>query len=1361
MTVSDTIKPITSNLVVSSQGVSGIPGLALLAASALRGQSASLSGRIEDNRPGLGVPARDAVAGEYVYGHASDIHADLNSPLILTGEFTLHWFAKREHTLGHFDTIIGNDGGSAIVGYTTSQDSLFIRNNAGSSLTETNIGSTDSWHSLTVRRDSSNNLYLRVDVSAEVDLGTFSGTLTLDRLLNNGSLGANVLNGYLSDLQIFNSDVGESGAHQLATLGENALPNVDRLAWFKCDSRHETLLLDSSGNGNHATLSGHTHLTFRASSSDAPVDYLNEKGYSDYHAFSVAGSDYIEYSNAPSIDVGTAGESYTVSVRVVVCEDPSTGIVLCKADSTSGGNYPFYLYYSGSANGIALYLRDDGTPKQSGFADTTLGAATTLTMVVDRATNVAYSYQDGVYLDEIALTPGAGSQDIGPLNIARHLTGSSHFGGIIDNVRIWKGKALDASEVAALSPFVAEGSESFYLPFKDLDITETASGLEPSGYIAPATSITAPRDESNKSKDIYGNPLQYPSKAHKPMQLVDANCFHFDGTDDVVVIADDPAFDITDNLSAFIRTNNDSGAVGVEYILSKFAAAGSQREWAIGVNSSEKVQLLFSGNGSAFALLETDESYTWGGTPRTIGFTKSGTDVVIYVDGVVAPHTVSSGTIPATLFNGTADVVVGGVSDGAGGGAATWDGLLYDARVYAGDSDVLTAEQMLAVHNKTGVEFAGQELKVWLPCSEDAGNIAHNVADPTNNGVISGHTALTFFGTKQPEFHFNSTYGHSRRMNSLIRGSEPTTGIVKDAVTLANTTDPFGSNFALRILPSDLTTGNHRIYYTSNQMAVGQYLVAYAKQVGAGSEFGWTISSGNEGHFTFSIETISGSTGTVVSSQNIGNGWYKLVWKLSSVGTNVMQVHPSTGPSFTPASTADGCDFFIGVVDDWETQDIYPTTASTLARLNDRIPAAQDGSGLDTAGLPVMYPPYTDKLTVSESKVNMHPVAWPTRDWSLPVNLATTVAQTNGTNVPTGVIAPNGRPEGRKFTSTVTGQARVLSTLSSPSDGSYVVSAWAKDSNTDIVSVGARIDSAYPRVEFDLSDLSKTVQNSGATTITDSRITKVGDWYFLEAEMDVTWGTTNQTMLVGGAGFVMTNGDSFEFWNHQAIRGTLADNITIPSGFEDETPPTDWHPDPPELIEYSSEFDNAYWTVNTFVTVTANQDGVADELEADGGGTGVHGRTGYSIENGVFYRLGIKLKKGTSTDPRIRINMSSTKDVTLDWSGTAPLIASGDADFGWIEPVDADGFYEVVVVGKSVSTAASIYLYPSAANTAGANMLAKEISLKRYFPTNPLFHRQRTLAGKLVAVDRVTNYRQPLVGPRLAQAQQFTQTAEV
>ena len=141
--------------------------------------------------------------------------------------------------------------------------------------------------------------------------------------------------------------------------------------------------------------------------------------------------------------------------------------------------------------------------------------------------------------------------------------------------------------------------------------------------------------------------------------------FSLDGTDDFILFADAPEYNWTTKLcaGAWIYKND---LTGTETVISKYLAS-VQGEWIFGANI-QKLRVIF-GNPADGTFLGTWQSsadvITATDTWYHVAFTYDAGTVQLYVNGVAVAGGVAAGSIPATPYNGTADVIVGAYNAGA------------------------------------------------------------------------------------------------------------------------------------------------------------------------------------------------------------------------------------------------------------------------------------------------------------------------------------------------------------------------------------------------------------------------------------------------------------------------------------------------------------------------------------------------------------------------------------------------------------------------------------------------------------------------------------------------------------------------
>jgi hypothetical protein len=300
--------------------------------------------------------------------------------------------------------------------------------------------------------------------------------------------------------------------------------------------------------------------------------------------------------------------------------------------------------------------------------------------------------------------------------------------------------------------------------------------------------VYIPRDESDPTNDVLGNPLTYTGIRPNDAALINSSCADLNGTNQAVRVADNAALDITDNLTVSVwAKNNNSNLISSNVLFSKYDFGNNRREWQLYLDSNEK--LLLALGDPADGTLENVSGTVDAIFPQNINHyaaTFSGGTVKLYVNGVSVAFT-NTATPPSSLFNGSADSIIGGALN-SGAIATFWDGQILDARIYRGESTVLTAAQILSIYEDgiSNVEFEGQSLRARYVCAEGAGTTILDYSGNGNDGAIEN--AASNWGVTQDVLHANllegfSLYEHAssdpirvKFVNGSLRSFTPPTG---------------------------------------------------------------------------------------------------------------------------------------------------------------------------------------------------------------------------------------------------------------------------------------------------------------------------------------------------------------------------------------------------------------------------------------------------------------------------------------------------------------------------------------------------------------------------------------------------------
>jgi hypothetical protein len=288
------------------------------------------------------------------------------------------------------------------------------------------------------------------------------------------------------------------------------------------------------------------------------------------------------------------------------------------------------------------------------------------------------------------------------------------------------------------------------LIYEGIDVPYSWANLV--GYSDGASNVIVPRDESDTTKDVLGNALDYSGIAPRDAELINSPCLDFNGTDQYVEIADDTAFDLSTTLSVSIWAKSDlSDIVSTnDFVFSKYNTITNKREWAIAFSTAEKLMIFLSSNGTDFNQWDSDDAVTinqW----NAIQFVYvGGTSLTVYLNGVEIAGSFTSGSLPASLNNDDQPINIGSYNSATAG---TWNGKLFDARIY---DTALSATDIAAI-------YAGEEIDTdpvfWMPMSEGDGGTTYDVSGNGNHGTIENYVSTMWTNADQDLFHYNVRYG--------------------------------------------------------------------------------------------------------------------------------------------------------------------------------------------------------------------------------------------------------------------------------------------------------------------------------------------------------------------------------------------------------------------------------------------------------------------------------------------------------------------------------------------------------------------------------------------------------------------------
>ena len=390
----------------------------------------------------------------------SDDNVGLSDPSTLdfsTGDWTISTWVKQENANASSNQgIISKYGTHPSITLMADNDNarIFIFTAGGSRSVSSSGLSDGNWHHVVATHDQDGATTLYVD---SVNKGT--STTSIDSLANNNDwkigsrdASANYFNGLINDVAIWGLALTANEVTALYNSGLPLLPTADSGNYASRDDlvgywRNDgvTTWTDRSTNSNNGTVSG-------SPASIIVPEGLNEgrdsQGYylTDTDSISsgirLKGAEYISVQDSESLDLGTSDFTLECWLKTT-----SQGYlrIMDKRDASSG----FTLNVNTSEK-INLELNDGSG--NSGFSGNTAvndGNWHHVVVSADRSANAKF-YLDGALDDTDDISAKNGSlNSVSTLFIGADAPNgdSLFFNGSIDEVRIYKGKALSATEV--------------------------------------------------------------------------------------------------------------------------------------------------------------------------------------------------------------------------------------------------------------------------------------------------------------------------------------------------------------------------------------------------------------------------------------------------------------------------------------------------------------------------------------------------------------------------------------------------------------------------------------------------------------------------------------------------------------------------------------------------------------------------------------------------------------------------------------------------------------------------------------------------------------------------------------------------
>lgn len=265
----------------------------------------------------------------------------------------------------------------------------------------------------------------------------------------------------------------------------------------------------------------------------------------------------------------------------------------------------------------------------------------------------------------------------------------------------------------------------------------------------------------------------------------EGRCVDLNGTNQAVRVTDNTALDITDNLTVCVWAKNDNALLSAtNAVFSKYDFANNKREWSLQLNLNEELDLAFGDpNDGTLESISTVASGFGIDSWRHYAFTFEAGTVKIYIDGVSKSFT-NSAAPPLSLYSNNSDLIIGGANNN-GASTSFFDGQIFDARIYAGDSTVLTAEQIAAIYadGPNNIQFTGQTLRAHYKLDEQSGTTCYDSSGNGNHGTIEN--AVSNWGVTQDIWSFQNQVGYNTSGAVYIPRdeSDPTNDVLGNPLT--------------------------------------------------------------------------------------------------------------------------------------------------------------------------------------------------------------------------------------------------------------------------------------------------------------------------------------------------------------------------------------------------------------------------------------------------------------------------------------------------------------------------------------------------------------------------------------------------
>ena len=157
--------------------------------------------------------------------------------------------------------------------------------------------------------------------------------------------------------------------------------------------------------------------------------------------------------------------------------------------------------------------------------------------------------------------------------------------------------------------------------------------------------------------------------------------YEFDGVNTFIDCGNDASLSNATELSVIVWVKSANSPSEEEVIVDKYLTTGNKREWRLGVEHDDKLQIKFGdpADGTFEGTVKTDDAVSNITNWHHVGFTYDTGTVFVYVDGVSVNYSVYPGAIPSTLATNLAKLVIGALNEGT---SNYYDGFIANVEIY-------------------------------------------------------------------------------------------------------------------------------------------------------------------------------------------------------------------------------------------------------------------------------------------------------------------------------------------------------------------------------------------------------------------------------------------------------------------------------------------------------------------------------------------------------------------------------------------------------------------------------------------------------------------------------------------------------